>query len=55
MNKYLIVDNAGKPLDIVYGLDITDAIEFCHQNEMDPLNIRDLGPVRTSSWAEVAA
>lgn len=55
MNKYEIMGNDGKILDIIYGIDIIEAIDFCQKNELPNSNILDLGPARLTSWAEVAA
>lgn len=55
MNKYAIHDNDGKILDIFYGLDLIEAIDFCNKKDLPDRNIQDLGPVRLTTWAEVAA
>ena len=52
MYKYQFLDNAGKVQDVIWALDLTEAIEFAAKHDLEPCTIKELGPVSTAAWAE---
>lgn len=51
MRTFQFRDNDGKIQDVIFAIDLVEAIDFASKRELGPTNIVDLGPTSLSAWA----